>query len=118
MKTIIKTILFIIVVILIKNSTYAQETKKVDDVKILTSAVCGMCKDRIEQNIAFEKGVTDVVLDLDTKIATIKYKTSKTNPDKLRLAISNLGYDADSIPANKVAYDKLPPCCKKGNEKH
>ncbi len=118
MKTIIKTLLLLIVITLINNITYAQETKKIDEVKIMTSAVCGMCKDRIEQNIAFEKGVTDVVLDLDTRIATIKYKPSKTNPDKLRLAISKLGYDADSIPADKVAYDKLPSCCKKGNEKH
>jgi periplasmic mercuric ion binding protein len=118
MKTIIKSFALAIMVMLISNTTFAQETKKVDEVKILTSAVCGMCKERIEQNIAYEKGVIDVVLDVDTKIATIKYKTSKTNPDKLRLALSKLGYDADSIPADKVAYEKLPPCCKKGNEKH
>jgi len=118
MKTVIKTLALAIMVLLITKSTFAQETKKVDEIKILTSAVCGMCKDRIEQNIAFEKGVIDVVLDLDTKIATIKYKTSKTNSDNLRLALSKLGYDADSVAADKVAYEKLPPCCKKGNEKH
>ena len=117
MKT-IKTLALAIMVLLINQSTFAQETKKVDEIKILTSAVCGMCKDRIEQNIAFEKGVIDVVLDLDTKIATIKYKTNKTNPDNLRLALSKLGYDADSVAADKVAYEELPPCCKKGNEKH
>ncbi len=117
MKT-IKTLALAIMVLLINQSTFAQETKKVDEIKILTSAVCGMCKDRIEQNIAFEKGVMDVVLDLDTKIATIKYKTSKTNPDNLRLALSKLGYDADNVVADLLAYEKLPPCCKKGNEKH
>jgi periplasmic mercuric ion binding protein len=118
MKTIIRTMALIMISMLISTSTFAQATKKVEEVKIQTSAVCGMCKDRIEQNMAYEKGVTDVVLDLDTKIVTIKYKTGKTNPDKLRLAISKLGYDADGIEADKVAYEKLPPCCKKGNEKH
>ena len=118
MKTIIKTIALVILAMLLNNTTFAQATKKADVVKIQTSAVCGMCKDRIEQNMAYEKGVTDVVLDLDTKIVTIKYKTSKTNPDKLRLAISKLGYDADNVAADNVAYEKLPPCCKKGNEKH
>ncbi|MEI8204909.1 MAG: heavy-metal-associated domain-containing protein [Bacteroidota bacterium] len=118
MKPFIKTLTLVIVILLMQNNTNAQDVKKVDEVKILTSAVCGMCKDRIEQNIAFESGVKDVVLDIDSKIVTIKYKTSKTNPDKLRLALSKLGYDADNVVADKVAYEKLPPCCKKGNAKH
>ena len=118
MKTIIKTLALYLIAVLINTTTFAQSNKKVDEVKIQTSAICSQCKDRIEQNMAYEKGVVDVVLDLNTKIVTITYKTSKTNPDKLRLAISKIGYDADNVPADKVAYEKLPSCCKKGNEKH
>ena len=118
MKSIFRSIASVFIVILMHNTINAQEVKKVDEVKILTSAVCGMCKDLIEQNIAFETGVKDVVLDLDTKIVTIKYKTAKTNPEKLKLALSKLGYDADNVTADNVAYEKLPPCCKKGNAKH
>jgi periplasmic mercuric ion binding protein len=88
------------------------------EIKIKTSAVCGMCKDRIEQGLAFEKGIKDVSLDVDTKIATVKYNPSKINPDAIRKLISALGYDADSIPANKEAYEKLPKCCKKDATEH
>ncbi len=98
---------------------FAQNEKNVSEViKIKTSAVCGMCKDRIEKGLAFEKGIKDVSLDLDTKIVSVTYKSKKTNPEKIRMAISKLGYDADEIPASVKAYEKLPACCKKGNEKH
>ena len=96
-------------------STACGQNKK-EIVKIKTSAVCGMCKDRIEKNIAFEKGVSDVVLDNDTKVATVTYNPKKTNPDKIRQALSKLGYDADGVKADQNAYNDLPPCCKKDSK--
>jgi len=91
---------------------------KSDTLRIKTSAVCRECKDRIEQNMAFEKGIKDVSLDLDTKIATIRYNPKSTTPDQIRKKISKLGYDADDVPADPVAYEKLPACCKKDAPKH
>ncbi len=119
MKTTIKTILMGMALMLgITQTGMSQERNKIEEIKIKTSAVCGMCKDRIESNIKFEKGVTFVELDNETKIATIKYRTAKTNPDKLRKAISKLGHDADDVLADKKAYDKLPACCKKDVDPH
>ena len=37
---------------------------KEKEVKIKTSAICGMCKARIERNLAFEKGVKESTLDV------------------------------------------------------
>jgi copper chaperone CopZ len=96
---------------------FAQD-KKVTTIKIKTSAVCSQCKDRIEQGMAYVKGIRDVSLDVDSKIATIKYSKLKTTPEEIRKAISKLGYDADDVPADKAAYEKLPPCCKKDGKKH
>ena len=97
----------------ITGTMQAQEDEpKEKEIKIQTSAICGMCEERIESNMAYEKGVKSVVLDDKTKIVTIMYKTDKTDPDKLRKAISKLGYDADDVEADPKAYAKLPPCCK------
>ena len=98
----------------------AQEKakKNYEEVQIQTSAVCGMCEERIETNIAYEKGVKKVELDDATKIVTIGFDPRKTDADQLRKAISELGYDADDVQANKEAYDKLPACCQKGNAPH
>jgi periplasmic mercuric ion binding protein len=109
------TMMVVVLIITLSGFTMAD---KYLEIKIKTSAVCGMCKDRIEQGLAFEKGIKDVSLDVDTKIATVKYNPSKINPDEIRKLISKLGYDADTVAADKKAYDKLPPCCKKENAKH
>ena len=101
------------------NQGFAQEkTKNYKEVNIQTSAVCGMCKERIETNMSFEKGVKKVELDSDTKIVTIGYDPRKTDADKLRTAISKIGYDADDVKADPVAYEKLPACCKKDHASH
>ncbi|MEI7896279.1 MAG: heavy metal-associated domain-containing protein [bacterium] len=99
------------------SACFAQQ-KKIDTVAIKTSAVCGQCKDRIEGCLAYEKGVKSGNLDVETKIATIIYNPAKTSPAVLRNTLSKLGYDADTIPANQAAYNKLPACCKKDAPKH
>lgn len=116
-NTRIECILMITCLLFISSMGFTQD-KKVATIKIKTSAVCSQCKDRIEQGMAYAKGIRDINLDVDTKVATIKYSTSKTTPEEIRKAISKLGYDADDVPADKAAYEKLPPCCKKDAKKH
>ena len=107
-----KILIFFGILMFFNINGYPQD-KKPTELRVKTSAICSQCKDRIEQGMAFEKGIKDVNLDVDTKIATIIYNPSKTNPTEIRTTISKLGYDADTIPAEKTAYEKLPPCCKK-----
>ena len=106
--------------VFITNQGYSQDKKKknYEEVQIQTSAVCGMCEERIEGNMAYEKGVKKVELNDETKVVTIGYDPRKTNPDNLRTAVSKIGYDADDVKADPVAYEKLPGCCKKGNPPH
>ena len=104
---------------LVSFTLQAGDTKKgTAEIKIKTSAVCDMCKERIEKGLIFEKGIKDVTLDVKTKIATVKYRTDKTNPETIRSMISKLGYDADEVPADTKAYENLPACCKKDNATH
>jgi copper chaperone CopZ len=112
-KIMLRTILVITGLLFLYSQTTFSQNSKPATIKIRTSAVCGQCKDRIEKGMAYEKGIKDITLDVDTKIATVRYSPAKTTPAEIRVAISKLGYDADSIPADKLAYAKLPPCCKK-----
>ena len=88
------------------------------EVKFKTSAICGMCKARIERNLAFEKGVKEATLDVKTKIVTIKYNPDKTDVAKLKANVSKSGYDADEVMADAKSYAKLPSCCKKDVASH
>ncbi|MES2691339.1 MAG: heavy-metal-associated domain-containing protein [Bacteroidota bacterium] len=81
--------------------------------KIKTSAVCDMCKETLEKAMAYEKGVKESSLDVDSKIITVTFDPKKTSLSKIREAIVKTGYDADGIPANQKAYDNLDACCKK-----
>ena len=83
MKTKIKILSSMMLFAMMLSAVAFGQDKKNETIKIKTSAVCDMCKDRIEQGMAFEKGVKNVVLDVDTKIATITYNPSKTTPDDL-----------------------------------
>lgn len=85
-----------------------------DTLKIHTSAQCETCKKKLEHDLRFEKGVESVNLNVENKILTVVYIPNKTNPEKIRIAISKIGYDADSVAADTKAYQKLNDCCKKG----
>jgi len=105
---------------LFSSQVMAQQAKdsKTETVTIQTSAICDQCKTRLEKNIAFEKGVRSVVLDEETKKLTIEYRKGKTDKEKLKKAITKIGYVADEMPADQKAHDRLPDCCQKGSDPH
>jgi copper chaperone CopZ len=111
-------VMCLLAVMFVSSFAGFSQQKKVDTIEIKTSAVCGMCKERIEGCLAYEKGVKSSSLDVETKVATVVYNPAKTSPAQLRQTLSKLGYDADTIPANQAAYNKLPACCKKDAPKH
>ncbi|UOQ55494.1 heavy-metal-associated domain-containing protein [Hymenobacter cellulosivorans] len=86
--------------------------------QIKTSAVCDMCKARLEKTLAYEKGVQQATLDVPSKVLTVSYRPDKTTPATLRTAVQRAGYDADDQVAETRAYDRLPDCCKKTNNVH
>lgn len=79
------------------SMAYAQESKK-NKKETVTFMVDGMdcanCVKKIEKNIAFEKGVTDLKCDLPTRTAEVTYRTDKTTEDKLVAAFKKIGMEA------------------------
>ncbi|MCB9361210.1 MAG: heavy-metal-associated domain-containing protein [Flavobacteriales bacterium] len=92
----------------------AQSSRETKKIEIKTSAQCEMCKERLEKAFAYEKGVKSSELDVKTAVFTVEYLPSKTTPEKLQVAVTKVGYDADSLKADEKAYNKLPNCCQKG----
>lgn len=111
-------ILFTLLSLIFFSEPLWAQAGKSDTISIKTSVVCGMCKERVEQNLAFEKGIRDVNVNLETKMVLVRFDPRKTNPAEIRKKISKLGYDADEVEADSVAYEKLPACCKKGVPAH
>ncbi len=99
------------------GSLMAEAQKTTMTIKIKTSAQCEMCKEKIERALAYEKGVVSSELDMETKEVEVKYKTKKTSPEKIKKAISVVGYDAGEVKADAKAYSKLEACCKKPEDR-
>jgi len=97
MKT-LKILLITAAILMIAiESNYAQKPSGREEVKIQTNLDCGVCKKKIEDYMAFERGVTSIVADVETKIVTIEYRSNRTDKDKLVAALKKLGYEAEVI---------------------
>lgn len=117
MRNILITSLILILTLGGMSNLMAQKkAKKGETITIKTSAQCEMCKERLEMAMAYEKGVYESELDLETKDFVIRFNPKKTDAEKIKDAISKTGYDADEVVADEKAYKKLPPCCKKPDD--
>lgn len=119
MKNIIKTIFITLTVFFFSNSAFAQKEKTIQTAVIKTAIYCDHCKqcescgDRLQKTLLKEKGIQMITLDDKEMTIKVVYNSKKTDLTKIKTAISKLGYDADDVPADAVAYESLDGCCKK-----
>ncbi len=78
------------------NSAWSQ-LRNTEEVQFKTSADCPMCKAKIEEMFTFERGVRHAVLDLEKNIVTVRYNSRRTDEERLRNALLDLGYKADPV---------------------
>ncbi len=113
-----KNLLFIVFFGVAFNVFAKLDPPKTAEVKVKTSAICGMCKKRIERDLGLTKGIVGSNLNLDNKVVTVTYNPKKTSPEKIKGAISKIGYDADDVVADQKSHDALPSCCQKTAAAH
>ena len=75
-------------------SSFAGPKKKVElkEVTFNVHLHCENCVKKVQENIAFEKGVKDLHVCLEDQIVYVKYDASKTSEQTLKAAIEKLGY--------------------------
>jgi len=101
--------------VIIASMLFAQENLKTESIK--TSAQCDMCKARIEKHLLKQDGLSEANLEVETAVCEVKFDSTKITLDDIRKEIASIGYDADDVKAIKRAYDKLPKCCKKPEDR-
>lgn len=85
------------------------------EVKIKANMHCETCKGKIENGLKKTSGIISSSADLASNIVTIKYDDAKTNPDKIKTAVADLGYKADLYSKdNKECDASKKECCKTG----
>ncbi len=101
MKTKIFALCTLLLMCIASISADVTEKHKKEVVTYLVSMSCKNCQQRIEKNIPYEKGVTDLKVDLPNKLVTIEYRTDKTSPEKLKAAIKKMGFTVTPFKAVK-----------------
>lgn len=105
----IKTLMAIFALLSFTSCNAQIKNLKTETVKIYGN--CGMCESTIESKGNLKK-VADVDWNQDTKMATLKYDSTKTNQNEILKRIARAGYDSDKFLAPDDAYAKLPTCCQ------
>lgn len=106
MKT--KNILLTMVALLISMTNVLTGQNKKESTKqnvvFNVDMDCHSCQQKIEKNIAFEKGVKAMNVSLEKKTVDITYDSRKTDVVKLQQAFKKIGYEAvisDKVPLKK-----------------
>jgi len=73
---------------------------------------CGMCKARIEKAAKAIDGVSAADWNDETKMIALTFDDSKTDADKVQVAIAKVGHDTEKHKATDKVYSKLPGCCQ------
>lgn len=61
---------------------------------------CDGCVNKVEKNIAFEKGVKDLACDLKRKTVLVTFDPQKTSVENLQKAFEKIGKPAEVIEIN------------------
>ena len=66
---------------------------EIKDVTFKVHIHCAGCLKKIQENLAYEKGVKDLHICMDDQVIQMKYDSSKTNEETLKKAIVKLGVE-------------------------
>lgn len=91
-------------------NAFAEDVLK--ELRVKSTPQCEMCVSRIEKGLKRYSGIEDVKVLIDSALIVVQYNPEDIEPDKIRTAISKLGYKADDVKADPKAYAKFPNCCK------
>ena len=84
---------------------------KIDEI-IIPTAQCNMCVEKIGDALNGVDGILKYKVELETDQLKIKYNADMISLQGIEQLISKAGYQANNLPADVDAYNKLAMCCK------
>ena len=97
-----KTIILIITALIAFSVSLSAGPKKKAEIKEVTFSVhlhCQNCVNKVQENIAFEKGVKALKVSLEHLPVFVKYDAIKPSEATLKAAIEKLGYPVAGVVA-------------------
>lgn len=95
-----KLIAIILTAMLAFSATAVAGPRKKADLKEVTFAVhlhCENCVKKVQENVAFERGVKDLKVSLEDQTVFVKYDAAKISEETLKKSIESLGYPVSGV---------------------
>ena len=95
-----RTLIIIMTALMAFSVSLSAGPRKKAELKEVTFSVhlhCENCVNKVQENIAFEKGVKDLKVSLEDQTVFVKYDAAKTSEQTLKAAIEKLGYPVAGV---------------------
>lgn len=83
------------------------------ELTVKSSIICEMCKETIEDGLAYVDGIKSARVDVDNNEIYVKYKPKVISEREVKAKINSLGYVAGDMKPSQAQFDTLHDCCKK-----
>ena len=104
-----KNLCLFFVLIIGMSSCQSGKPERTDTFKVWGN--CDKCKKTIEASVNSD-GVIEKNWDVDSKLMTVKFDTTKININTIEQLVAKAGYDNDLYYGDDYAYGKLEDCCQ------
>ena len=83
------------------SQVFKKSKAEIKEVVFHAHLHCNSCVKKVQENIAFEKGVKGLEVSLEKQTVAVKYDAAKTSVETLKAAIQKL-----NVPVKSVEYPK------------
>ena len=85
----------------VSSQVFKKSKAEIKEVVFHAHLHCNSCVKKVQENIAFEKGVKGLEVSLEKQTVVVKYDAAKTSVETLKAAIQKL-----NVPVKSVEYPK------------
>ena len=85
----------------VSSQVFKKSKAEIKEVIFHAHLHCNSCVKKVQENIAFEKGVKGLEVSLEKQTVAVKYDAAKTSVETLKAAIQKL-----NVPVKSVEYPK------------
>lgn len=114
-----KTLSISLVLVCLSFTAFAQQDKALWVTIKSSNLRCWECKNTLEKYLVIENntslgsGLIQWKINLLQGEIKLQYYPDRVNPDMIRTAMNNAGFDADAEKAIEEAYKTVPQACKR-----
>lgn len=90
-----------------------ESEPRVAEVTLETNMECSVCENKVRQQLAYTRGVIDIDTDIETNTVVVKYRTRRTDVEKIIKSLAEIDFEAKEKKEKHQHIIRVPgrSCC-------